>query len=530
MAGAQEMLSQAFDLLKGLSKMQKIIAGLLVGAIALGLLSLTFVSSKPDMRVLFSNLEAGDAGDIVNKLDELRVKYELAENGTAIMVPASAVYKTRLDLAGAGLPRGGGVGFELFDKTSFGTTDFVQRLNFQRATQGELARTISQFKKIKSARVHIAQPKESVFVEDSRPPSASISVALTGRGKLQKEQIRAIVNLVASAVPGLTEDNITLVDTAGHLLFRKDGDEDSLLSATQLEYQQKIERNMRQKLESMFEEVVGVNKVIARVNAVVDFDHLDSSEEIFDPETQVVRSEQLLTERDGAASDQGGIPGVKGQLATYTANGEDNGNNAGFKRDNITKNYEISKKMTHKKAAVGTITKLTVAIMVDGIYKEVGEGKERHKQFQPRNNKEIATFIKMAKNAVGYDPERGDQVEVVSMPFYLSSYSEPKVDLIATYGSLLSRLALPVVLLIMALGFIMFVIRPFFRLMASQHEAAQRAADMAEHELEQAESGQEEDLSLTPIGMSDKERIFKLAQSDPDRAADLVRRWLREEM
>ncbi len=530
MAGAKEMFTQALDLLKGLTKTQKIIAGLLVGAVLIGLLSLTLVSSKPEMKVLFSNLAAEDAGEIVTKLDELRIKYELAENGTAIMVQSAAVYKTRLDLAGAGLPRGGGIGFELFDKTSFGTTDFVQRLNFQRATQGELARTISQFKKIKSARVHIAQPKESVFVEDTRPPSASISVSLTGRDKLSKEEIRAIVNLVASAIPGLTEKGITLVDTAGHLLFRKEGDEDSLLSATQLEYQQKIERNMRQKLESMFEEVVGVNKVIARVTADVNFDHIDSSEEVFDPEMQVVRSEQILQERDGAASDQAGVPGVKGQLATFTETGGDGGDGAGFKRDNITKNYEISKKTTRKTEAIGVITKLSVAIMVDGTYKEVETEGKVSKEFQSRSPEEIATFIKMARNAVGYDTERGDQVEVVSMPFHLSSYMEPQPDIISQYGSLISRLALPLVLLIMALGLVMFVIRPFFRLMASQHEAAQRAADMAQKELAMADGETPEDLSLTPMGMSDKERIFKLAQSDPDRAADLVRRWLREEM
>ncbi|MBU0681556.1 MAG: flagellar M-ring protein FliF [Proteobacteria bacterium] len=528
MAGAKEIIQQGLDVLKSLPLMQKAIAGLVVAVVLFGLLSLTFVSSKPGMKVLYANLNSGDAADIVAQLKEQRVPYELAENGTAILVAQNDVYEIRLAMASEGLPKGAGVGFEIFDKTSLGTTDFVQKLNYHRALQGELARTITQFDKIKAARVHIAQPKESVFVEDTQPPTASISVSLAGRDKLSKQEIKAIVNLVGSAIPGLEESNITLVDTGGHLLFRKDGDEDTLLSATQIEYQQKIESTLRNKLETMFEEVVGVEKVIARVSTDVDFDHVDISEEEFDPETQVVRSEQVLTERDGAADSQQGIPGVKGQLATYTAAGEGEGGGLGFKRDNITRNYEVSKKVTRTKAAIGQVRKLSVAIMVDGTYNKTKKDGKVVKEYQARSDQELATFLKMAQNAVGYDPERGDQVEVVSMPFYLSSYEEPTPDMLDQYHKLLNQMALPVALLLVAICFFMFVIRPFFRLMANQQLVSQRMAEQAEHELVAAQSP--EDLSLTPLGMTDKERIYKLAQSDPDRAADLVRRWLREGM
>ncbi len=528
MAGAKDIIKQGLDVLKSLPLMQKIVAALVVGVVLFGLLSLTFVGSKPAMKVLYSNLNSGDAADIVAKLKEQRIPYELTENGTAILVDNNNVYETRLAMASEGLPKGGGVGFEIFDKTSLGTTDFVQRLNYHRALQGELARTISQFDKIKAARVHIAQPKESVFVEDTKPPSASISVSLAGRDKLSKQEIKAIVNLVGSAIPGLEETNITLVDTAGHLLFRKDGDEESLLSATQIEYQQKVERTLRGKLESMFEEVVGVEKVIARVSADIDFNNVDVSEEVYDPEAQVVRSEQVLTERDGSMDVQEGIPGVKGQLATYTEAGGAGAGGLGFKRDNVTRNYEISKKVTRTKAAMGQVRKLSVAIMVDGTYTMTKKDGKMVKEYQDRSDKDLATFMKMAQNAVGYDPERGDKVEVVSMPFYLSTYVEPTPDMLDQYRGLLNQLALPVVLLLVAVCFFMFVIRPFFRLMATQQLTAQRTAEQAEQDLVAAESP--EDLSLTPLGMTDKERIFKLAQSDPDRAADLVRRWLRAEM
>jgi flagellar M-ring protein FliF len=274
--------------------------------------------------------------------------------------------------------------------------------------------------------------------------------------------------------------------------------------------------------------VVGVEKVIARVSTDIDFNHVDVSEEVYDPETQVVRSEQVLTERDGSQDVQEGIPGVKGQLATYTAAGESGGAGLGFKRDNITRNYEISKTVTRTKAAIGQVRKLSVAIMVDGTYTMTEKDGKMVKEYQARSEEDLATFVRMAQNAVGYDAERGDKVEVVSMPFYLSSYVEPTPDILDQYRVLLNQLALPVALLLVAVCFFMFVIRPFFRLMADQQLAAQRMTEEAEQELVAAQTA--EDLSLTPLGMTDKERIYKLAQSDPDRAADLVRRWLRSEM
>ena len=529
MADPKEIFKQALDILKKLTLSQKIIAGVIVAAVLGGLLSLTLVSTETDFKVLYSNLSQDDAAAVVSKLKELRIPYELGENGSVVLVTADQVYETRLSLAGAGLPRGGGVGFEIFDKTSLGTTDFVQRLNFQRALQGELARTISQFRQIKSARVHIAIPKESVFIEESRPPSASVSVSLVGREKLSKNEIQSIVNLVASAVAGLTSDNITVVDTAGRLLYRKTDDETALLSATQIEYQMKVEQRMRDKVESMLEEVVGVDKVQARVTADIDFNEIDQTEESFDPEGQVVRSEQVMREKDGSGEFSGGIPGVKGQLATFTEAGDKGKEGSGFRRDNLTRNYEITKKVRRVKERSGGINRVSVAVMVDGIYEKV-EDKEGviTRKYKARSPEDLAYFTRLAQNAIGFDEERGDKVEVVSMPFYLSNIAEPKVDQIEKWKTLAERLVMPLVILLVVLFFMLFVIKPFLRLMTEQQLAAQRASELAEKELA-AEGEEEEDLSLAPIGMTDQERIFKLAQSDPDRAADLVRRWLREE-
>ena len=529
MASPKEIFEQARDILKQLTLIQKIVAGVIITVVLGVLVSLSFMGTETSFKVLYSDLTPEDAASVVARLKESRVPYELAENGSAVLVPAGQVYETRLTMAGEGLPRGGGVGFEIFDQTSLGTTDFVQRLNYQRALQGELARTISGFSQVKSARVHIATPKESVFIEDTKPTSASVSVALAGREKLSKSEIQSIVNLVASAVPNLSTKNVTVVDTLGRLLYRQAKDDQALLSSSQLEYQVKVEHNLQNKVESMLEQVVGVNKVQARVTAEIDFSEVDMTEESFDPEGQVIRSEQLMREKDGSEDFAAGIPGVKGQLATYTEAGEDGDADYNFSRENITRNFEISKKIRKTKEIPGTISRLSVAVMVDGHY-EKSEDKEGAliRKYQARTAEELSYFTKLTKNAIGFDEEREDQVDVVSMPFYLSSLVEPESDKMEKWRTLAEHLVMPFVILLLAVAFLLFIAKPFFRLMSEQQAEVRRAAVLAEKGISEEEL-EEEELKLHPLGMTDQERIYKLAQSDPDRAADLVRRWLREE-
>ncbi len=536
MASPKEMLEQIWSIITELPPIQKIAGGLVLAAvvITLALIMGHDSGSGGNYGVLFSSLTEPDAAEIVAKLKDQNVPYKLAANGTAIKVPEDVVLNTRLTLAGDGLPRGGGVGFEIFDRSNLGVTDFVQKLNYQRALQGELARTIRQFQQVSAARVHLALPKESVFVEDQRPPSASVSIKMRGRGKLTKGQIRAIVNLVACAVSGLTENNITVVDTAGHLLFRKEADGPGMLSSNQLEYKLKLESNMRRKLETMFEEVVGVGKVIARVSADIDFNQVDTTEELYDPDGQVVRSEQLSNESNkqngGSAK---GIPGVKGDLATFSGAAGGGSNGSGSTRNSVTRNYEISKTVKKIKDSVGTIKKMTVALLVDGNYKMVkGPDGRMISKYEPRSKVELANFTRMAQKAVGLDPDRGDTIEVVSMPFFTSKIQEESTGGGNKWQQLVIRLAQPIMYLILAVCFILFAARPFFRLLSNKQLEEQKQAMLAASRLSTAggpEGGEkEEDLTLPSKGMSDKEKIYKLAQSDPDRAADLVRRWLRE--
>ena len=538
MATPKEILEQIASVFKGLSITQKIMGAVVVVVVVGGLLSLTMAGKDGPYKVLFSGLTQDDAGAVLNKLKEQRIPYKLSDDGGAILVPASQVYEVRLTLAGEGLPRGGGVGFEIFNQTNFGQTDFVQRLNYQRALQGELARTIMGFQQVLEARVHIATPKESVFVEDQKPPTAAISVKLRGREKLSEHEILSIVNLVASAVPGLTTENITLVDTSGRLLFRKQADGEGMLTGNQLEYEMKIEDSLRHKVESMLEEVVGVNRVKARVTADMDFDKVDRVEETFDPEAQVVRSEQILTENDprGGANPEG-IPGVKGELATFADTGAAGGagkSATGYTRNNITRNYEISKQTKHIQDKGGSIKKLSIAVMVDGTYeKSVDKNGMTSLKYKPRSPEEMRNLEKLVKNAVGFNEERGDQVEVASLPFALSSVPEPEPDPMEKWRAMSEWLAMPLVYVLVALLVILFVVKPFLKIIATKQLEAGAGGPVSKHgghgPAVGAVAGEEEDFSLAPRGLSDQERIYRLAQSDPDRAADLVRRWLREE-
>jgi flagellar M-ring protein FliF len=532
MATPKEMASQVGSMMGGLGAVQKILVLGFALAVLVGLVALSMSSGKLQYKVLYSGLTEEDAAAVVAQLQEERKPYRLSEDGRAILVPAAQVYEVRLALAGQGLPRGGGVGFEIFDKTNLGTTDYVQRLNYQRALQGELARTIRRFDQVAEARVHIATPRESVFIEDAKPPSASISVQLKGREKLAKDQIQAVVNLVASAVPGLTPENITLVDTTGRLLYRKQGEAEGMLSASQLEYQLKIESTLRQKVETMLEEVVGVGRAMVRVTAEMDFTRVNLTEEIFDPESQVARSEQQSEEQDSNSGDlPAGIPGVKGELATFAEAGEAGGAGSSAKRTNVTRNYEINKTTRQVQQPVGVVKRLSVAAMVDGIYeKGVDKDGKPSQAYKVRSPEDMQYFEKLVKNAIGYSEERADQVEVINMAFAQVPEIEVAPPAMDKWRDLLEPLAMPLVYLLVAFGALVFLVRPVLRFLTTGRPVAHPMRTMAPAS---AGGGMDfevgEDIGFAPKAMSDRERMYKLAQSDPDRAADLVKRWLREE-
>ena len=269
----------------------------LAGSIA-GLIAVALWTQQPDMQVLFTNLNPEDAAGIVDKLKETKVPYETTGGGATILVPSAQVHELRLQLATQGLPHGGGVGFEIFDRSSIGMSDFVQKLNYRRALQGELARTIAQMPEIERARVHLATPERRLFSNDENRARASVVVSLRNGQALAKTQVNGIVHLVSSSVEGLQVKDVTVVDGHGRLLSSAAGSDDAAgLTGSQLEYQRTVEKDIETRIQTMLERIVGVNKAVVRVSSILDFRKVETTEEKYDPNSQVVRSEQRGQEK-----------------------------------------------------------------------------------------------------------------------------------------------------------------------------------------------------------------------------------------
>jgi flagellar M-ring protein FliF len=513
---------------------------LLASAAAFG--SLIYWNSTPDYQVLFSNLSQEDAGEMVAKLKEKRIPFELSPGGSSILVPRDKVYDTRLTLTAEGLPKGGGVGFEVFDRTSLGTTDFVQKLNYQRAMQGELARTIRQIKEVEQARVHIVTPKESLFVDEQKKPTASVFLKTRSGMSLSPSQVEGIVHLVASAVEGLDPGHITVVDTSGRVLSkRQDSSLIGQMTTNQLEYQRNLEEGYKRKIQGMLEEVLGLNKAIARVSADIDFQQVDITEERFDP-TGVVRSEQKNSEKSSSNS---GVKAVetKSETAAEAPAGRARARapqeaaakapapapapfqNSQAERQNEIRNFEISKINKHIKNPVGSVKKLSVAVIVDGNYKEAADAKggAKTRQFVARSPEEMEKIESIVKTAMGYDENRGDQVEVATMPF---SWAVAEEDPRAVPAGIPWREYLlvaykPAVSLVLAALFIFFVVRPLLkRKGAAPGEASLLAGGPAPALAAEGAPA----LKTGDI----REQTLQLAQGNPSKTVGIVKTWLNE--
>jgi flagellar M-ring protein FliF len=515
---------------------------LVLASVGVGLL--IFWNSQPDYQVLFSNLSPEDAGEMSNKLKEKKVPFRLSHNGATLLVPRDQVYDTRLSLVAEGLPKGGGVGFEVFDRTNFGTTDFVQKLNYQRALQGELSRTIKQIKEIEEVRVHIVTPKESLFVEEQRKPTASVFIRTRSGLNLGPPQVEGIVHLVASAVEGLDPGNITVVDPSGKILSRRsDSTLVGQLTTTQLEYQKNSEEGLKKKVQGMLEGVLGPNKAIARVSMDIDFQQVDITEERYEPNT-VLRSEQKNVERSGVLSGAGVTkkedqpdskspqkPGAESPIKT-PANQIISPNANSSERQNEIRNYEVSKINKRVKNSVGQVKKISTAVIVDGTYKENTDEKgKKDKQYVPRSQEEMKSLESIVKKAVGYSEERKDQIEVINMPFY---GVVPEEDIKGVKGApwwqdyfLMGYKQ--VVSLVLALLFIFFVLRP---LMKKRVFISQREPGVLEHASSPALAlGGPQELSKeakSEAMLSLKTQSVKLAKEDPSRTAGVVKSWLHE--
>ncbi|NKB48429.1 MAG: flagellar M-ring protein FliF [Alphaproteobacteria bacterium] len=421
-----------------------------------------FMTSRlatPDLSLLYSDLTIEDSSAITSRLDSQNITYEIRGGGTQIYVPQADVARVRLIMAGDGLPNGGSVGYELFDDSStLGTTNFVQRINQARALEGELSRTISAIRQVKSARVHLVLPRREVFSRDQQEPSASVVVQLNG-SILQPSQVVAIQHLVSTAVPGLQPSRISVIDNNGRLLARGgDNDEEAFSAANGEEARQRYETRLARSIEKLLERSVGIGAVRAEVSADIDFDRVTTSDESYDPDGQVARSTQTVEQEDDSAeADPDNSVSVANNLpGAVLDNGAASTSNSSSRRIEETVNFEISRTVTTQVRETGNVKRLTVAVLVDGIVD--GEG-----AYTARTPEELAQYDALVKSAIGFEEARGDVVEVVNLQFVSTAVEEvAAIDpgFLGLSKADLFRIAEMLVLGIVAVLVILLVVRP----------------------------------------------------------------------
>ena len=389
---------------------------LLIASVLLlaGFIGLIFWSAEAPYRTLFSNMDEKEAASVVEMLQKEKVPYRLEGTGT-IMVPSDQVYTLRLKLAGEDMLPGNKAGYELFDKgDQFGISDFVQKVNLQRALQGELARTIEILPQVSAARVHLVLPKESAFVSRKQQATASVMLQLTGASRISKQSILAIQNLVSAGVPELDRENVTVVDSAGNLLTTQGESNTGGAGQTQQEYQVNFERRMEERLTRMLEQIVGSGQAVVRVSAEINREHVEQNNQRFNPDESVLRSERIIDESRKASDRRAmGIPGVSSNNPDKQAASQglvqEPTEEAG--RSEHVSNFEISSTTEKRIIPFGEVEKLSVAVVVGGTVSKQGETSS----FTPRSQEELKSIRGLVERAMGYDEDRGDSLEVQSL-------------------------------------------------------------------------------------------------------------------
>jgi flagellar M-ring protein FliF len=490
---------------------------------------LIFVANRTDYRPLFTNLTAEDAGEIIKKLKDAKTPYQITADGKGILVPSDKVYELRLSLASEGLPQGGGVGFEIFDRKSFGMTEFVQKLNYQRALQGELSRTISQLNGVEQARIHLVIPEKSLFKENEKPATASVVLKLKSNRSLKDNEVQGVVHLIASSIEGLDPDHVTILDSRGKILSKGNGSGDATSKATTVmqENQRNYEKNAEERIQSLLDRIVGSGKSVARVSATFDFKQVERLEEKFDPETIAVRSEQRTEEKAASSSASSGVPGVQSNLNRNTAGATSGGGGGGSKNDE-TLNYEVSRSTAKIIEPVGALSKISVAVLVDGKYEipvAVKDGQTAKPKYIPRSPDELQKIDALVKSAVGFNPERGDQLTVQNIPFQdtsdIGAVDTPTWWNNPFFVSLFKNL-------VIGLGFLalmLFVIRPLLNSLKMMRPARLETFEPIETQ-EKLSAAERAQISMQ---LAEQQNLIEQSKKDPYQVAQILQNWLTEE-
>lgn len=489
--------------------------------------------------VLYTDLELEDAKQIVERLESSNVKYKLAKNGTEILVPTDVVNKMRVDTAELALAsKGSNVGYELFDNTdALGSTNFVQNVNLVRALEGELARSVRSVDNIKSARVHLVLPKREMFSREEQKPSASV-VIRTINGPLSEQSVSAIQKLIAASVPKLSVKDVAIVDSSGNLLTEEKNKKLQDISRNE-EIHRELEQQMTERLQLLLDKSLGLGTSRAQVYLEMDFDQVVTNEEIYDPDGQVVRSE-ATSSGTSATTDKNAPVTVAQNIPNGDNVLEGEGSYTQSTNDESTVNYEISKIVRNKIKNNGTVSRMTAAVIVDGVYERDSQGKL---VYRPRTEDEMRKLSDLVKSAVGYNPDRGDMVEVKNLQFAREDLKPEKVEEILILGftkAEVIRIAEGIGVALVAILVILLVIRP---LINNAFDVSNKGSDIrllgenAEEDnlllsnfLNEETDTQTEMINLNKIDgrvkASSVKRINEIVEKNPDAAVNIIRGWL----
>jgi flagellar M-ring protein FliF len=507
---------------------------ILVGGIATFLIvvffALVLALNSVEMVPLYSNLGAEDANKIIKSLESQKVSYELSNNGTTILAPADKIYKLRINIAGEGNITGQGIGFEAFDQIQVGESDFAQKIKYQRALQGELARTIAEFPSVDSVRVHLVLPQRSLFIEEQQKPSASVVIRFKdGRG-LDSKEVQAVVNLVSMAVEGLTKERIAVTDTAGKALFQPH-EEGSLegLTNTQYEFRVQTQRSLERRIEDLLTPVLGLGHVSVKVNADMDFNKKIIRKEMYDPQVAVVRSEQRMEESvQGRASLEGGVPDAnfRGDGLTGTVSNQQSN------REQRSTNYEINKEEQTITSNVGEIYRLSIAVIVDGTYAPNENGEM---VFVPRTDDEMRTIRQLVASAAGFNSARGDTLEVSNIPFGATDVEESR-DMATLITDYALRIGKPFLNALLIFLFLLIVVRPVIMALIRPKVEGEMLEELAglpmgEERLALAESSDDELDAMAILEKIEdiKAHAIHLSEQNMEQALGIIRSWLKGE-
>ena len=531
-----------------------------MGAVVMGLIGffiyLTTKLATPQMTLLYGDLSTDDSSRIVSQLQSQNIPYEMRGNGTQVYVPGDKVLKMRMGMANQGLPSGGSMGYEIFDNAGkLGATNFVQNVNLVRALEGELSRTIGSLDRVQSARVHLVLPKRELFTRQKQQPSASIILKMGG-GRLGKEQVSAIQHLVAAAIPGLDPNRISIVDNKGSLLARGFDEADPMVAMANKAEEKKrsLENRLARTIEGLLEKTVGFGKARAEVTAEMDFDRINTTEEKYDPDGQVVRSTQSVEEsaqaNEADANQQVSVATnlPDPNLGAGGAGGASSGSNQN--RTEETVNFEISKKIINHVRESGVIKHLSVAVLVDGIRSTDENGDP---VYQPRGEAEMELLATLVRSAIGFSADRGDSVDVINMQYVEAEVDEgPPLELFFGLDKNdLLRIAEFLVLGIVAILVILLVVRPLVsrafetiptgisvtpdgRLLADTAAPAlggpaPTPRDISPVEEEQFEELIDIDRVEGRVKASSVKKVGEIVEKHPEEALSIIRSWMYQE-